>query len=201
MKFSFLSLFSVLFFTCISCSNSDQTSELELKKLEIEKKKLELEEKKLDHEMEQLSSTEQPKEKHSLEQPDANSDEFDFLNGEWSGFLEKKRIKIVIQSVVGNQLKGYNIVGNNKRPVQGTVTKLNVKRKATCQSNYCGYYKVVLSEPGDHKWDGVFTLEFEATSIDGAEENGIIYWNHYADGLWKSYDGKLVRNVMNLKNL
>jgi hypothetical protein len=200
MKFSFLSLFAVLFFTCISCSNSDQTSELELKKLEIEKKKLELEEKKLDHEMEQLSSTEQPKEKHSLEQPDANSEEFDFLNGEWSGFLEKKRIKIVIQSVVGNQLKGYNLVGKNKRPVQGTVTKLNVKRKATCQSNYCGYYKVVLSEPGDHKWDGVFTLEFEATSIDGAEENGIIYWNHYADGLWKSYDGKLVHQVMNLNN-
>ncbi len=66
MNFSFLPLFAVLFFTCISCSNSDQTSELELKKLEIEKKKLELEEKKLDHEMEQLSSTEQPKEKHSL---------------------------------------------------------------------------------------------------------------------------------------
>ena len=200
MKFSFLPLFSVLFFTCISCSNSDQTSELELKKLEIEKKKLELEEKKLDHEMEQLSSTEQPKEKHSLEQPDANSEEFDFLNGEWSGFIEKKELKIVIQSVVGNQLKGYNLVGKNKRPVQGTVTKLNVKRKATCQSNYCGYYKVVLSEPGDHKWDGVFTLEFEATSIDGAEENGIIYWNHYANGLWKSYDGKLVHQVMNLNN-
>lgn len=150
--------------------------------------------------MEQLSSTEQPKEKHSLEQPDASSEEFDFLNGEWSGFIEKKELKIVIQSVVGNQLKGYNLVGKNKRPVQGTVTKLNVKRKATCQSNYCGYYKVVLSEPGDHKWDGVFTLEFEATSIDGAEENGIIYWNHYADGLWKSYDGKLVHQVMNLNN-
>ena len=200
MNFSFLPLFAVLFFTCISCSNSDQTSELELKKLEIEKKKLELEEKKLDHEMEQLSSTEQPKEKHSLEQPNANSEEFDFLNGEWSGFIEKKELKIVIQSVVGNQLNGYNIVGNNKRPVQGTVTKLNVKRKATCETNYCGYYKVVLSEPGDHKWDGVFTLEFEATSIDGAEENGTIYWNHYANGLWKSYDGKLVHQVMNLKN-
>ncbi len=200
MNFSFLPLFAVLFFTCISCSNSDQTSELELKKLEIEKKKLELEEKKLDHEMEQLLSTEQPKEKHSLEQPNANSEEFDFLNGEWYGSIGQKEIKIIIQSVNGNQLKGYNLVGKNKRPVQGTVTKLNVKRKATCQSNYCGYYKVVLSEPGDHKWDGVFTLEFEATSIDGAEENGIIYWNHYADGLWKSYDGKLVHQVMNLNN-
>jgi hypothetical protein len=201
MNFSFLPLFAVLFFTCISCSNSDQTSELELKKLEIEKKKLELEEKKLDHEMEQLSSTEQPKEKHSLEQPNANSEEFDFLNGEWYGSIGQKEIKIIIQSVNGNQLKGYNLVGKNKRPVQGTVTKLNVKRKATCQSNYCGYYKVVLSEPGDHKWDGVFTLEFEATSIDGAEENGIIYWFHVGEGQWKSYDGKMIHVVNNLKNL
>ncbi len=201
MKFSFLPLLAILFFISISCSNSDQTSELELKRLELEKKRLELEEKKLDNEMEQLSSAEKPTENHSLEKLGAISDEFNFLNGEWSGFLEKKRIKIVIQSVVGNQLKGYNIVGNNKRPVQGTVTKLNVKRKATCETNYCGYYKVVLSEPGDHKWDGVFTLEFEATSIDGAEENGTIYWFHVGDGQWKSYDGKLVRNVMNLKNL
>lgn len=201
MKFSFLPLLAILFFISISCSNSDQTSELELKRLELEKKRLELEEKKLDNEMEQLSSAEKPTENHSLENTVSVSDEFNFLNGEWSGFLEKKRIKIVIQSVVGNQLKGYNIVGDNKRPVQGTVTKLNVKRKATCETNYCGYYKVVLSEPGDHKWDGVFTLEFEATSIDGAEENGTIYWFHVGDGQWKSYDGKLVRNVMNLKNL
>ena len=200
MKFSFLPLLAILFFISISCSNSDQTSELELKRLELEKKRLELEEKKLDNEMEQLSSAEKPTENHSLEKLGAISDEFNFLNGEWSGFLEKKELKIVIQSVVGNQLKGYNIVGNNKRPVQGTVTKLNVKRKATCETNYCGYYKVVLSEPGDHKWDGVFTLEFEATSIDGAEENGTIYWNHYANGLWKSYDGKLVHQVMNLNN-
>ena len=201
MKFSFLPLLAILFFISISCSNSDQTSELELKRLELEKKRLELEEKKLDNEMEQLSSAEKPTENHSLENTVSVSDEFNFLNGEWGGFLEKKRIKIVIQSVVGNQLKGYNIVGDNKRPVQGTVTKLNVKRKATCETNYCGYYKVVLSEPGDHKWDGVFTLEFEATSIDGAEENGTIYWFHVGDGQWKSYDGKLVRNVMNLKNL
>ena len=201
MKFSFLPLLAILFFISISCSNSDQTSELELKRLELEKKRLELEEKKLDNEMEQLSSAEKPTENHSLENTVSVSDEFNFLNGEWGGFLEKKELKIVIQSVVGNQLKGYNIVGNNKRPVQGTVTKLNVKRKATCETNYCGYYKVVLSEPGDHKWDGVFTLEFEATSIDGAEENGTIYWFHVGDGQWKSYDGKLVRNVMNLKNL
>ena len=201
MKFSFLPLLAILFFISISCSNSDQTSELELKRLELEKKRLELEEKKLDNEMEQLSSAEKPTENHSLENTVSVSDEFNFLNGEWGGFLEKKELKIVIQSVVGNQLKGYNIVGDNKRPVQGTVTKLNVKRKATCETNYCGYYKVVLSEPGDHKWDGVFTLEFEATSIDGAEENGTIYWFQVGDGQWKSYDGKLVRNVMNLKNL
>ena len=80
-------------------------------------------------------------------------------------------------------------------------SKLNVKRKATCQSDYCAYYKVILSEPGDHKWDGVFTLEFEATSIDGADENGTIYWFHVGDGQWKSYDGKLVNQVMNLKNI
>jgi len=159
-----------------------------------------LEENKNDNEMERLSSSEKSNEDRSLEKSVTNSDEFAFLNGEWNGFIEQKEIKIVIQSVIGNQLAGYNIVGNNKRPVQGTVTKLNVKRKASCETNYCAYYNVILSEPGDHKWDGVFTLEFEATSIDGSEENGIIYWNHYANGVWKSYDGKLVHQVMNMNN-
>ena len=200
MKFSFLPLFAVLFFSSISCSNSDPSTELELKRLELEKKRLELEEKKLTNEMQQQSSNETVSKETQVVKQSVDSDEFQFLKSEWIGFIEKKELKIVIQSVVGNQLKGYNIVGNNKRPVQGTVTKLNVKRKATCETNYCGYYKVVLSEPGDHKWDGVFTLEFEGTSIDGVEDNGTIYWFHSAEGLWKSYDGKLVHQVMNLKN-
>ena len=201
MKFSFFTVFSILFFTSISCSNSDQTSEIELKKIELENKKLELEEKKFDTEVEQRSSRVNSNKDQLTVKSTETSDEFDFLNGEWYGSIGNKQIRIMIESVVGNQLKGYNIVSNNKRPIQGTVTKLNVKRKATCQSDYCAYYKVILSEPGDHKWDGVFTLEFEATSIDGAEENGTIYWFHVGDGQWKSYDGKLVNQVMNLKNI
>jgi hypothetical protein len=194
MKFSFFTVFSVLFFTSISYSNSDQTSEIELKKIELE-------EKKFDTVMEQRSSRVNSNKDQLTVKSTETSDEFDFLNGEWYGSIGNKQIRIMIESVVGNQLKGYNIVSNNKRPIQGTVKKLNVKRKATCQSDYCAYYKVILSEPGDHKWDGVFTLEFEATSIDGAEENGTIYWFHVGDGQWKSYDGKLVNQVMNLKNI
>ena len=185
---------SILFFTSISYSNSDQTSEIELKKIELE-------EKKFDTVMEQRSSRVNSNKDQLTVKSTETSDEFDFLNGEWYGSIGNKQIRIMIESVVGNQLKGYNIVSNNKRPIQGTVTKLNVKRKATCQSDYCAYYKVILSEPGDHKWDGVFTLEFEATSIDGADENGTIYWFHVGDGQWKSYDGKLVNQVMNLKNI
>ena len=194
MKFSFFTVFSILFFTSISYSNSDQTSEIELKKIELE-------EKKFDTVMEQRSSRVNSNKDQLTVKSTEISDEFDFLNGEWYGTIGKKQIRIMIESVVGNQLKGYNIVSNNKRPIQGTVTKLNVKRKATCQSDYCAYYKVILSEPGDHKWDGVFTLEFEATSIDGADENGTIYWFHVGDGQWKSYDGKLVNQVTNLKNI
>ena len=194
MKFSFFTVFSILFFTSISYSNSDQTSEIELKKIELE-------EKKFDTVMEQRSSRVNSNKDQLTVKSTEISDEFDFLNGEWYGSIGNKQIRIMIESVVGNQLKGYNIVSNNKRPIQGTVKKLNVKRKATCQSDYCAYYKVILSEPGDHKWDGVFTLEFEATSIDGADENGTIYWFHVGDGQWKSYDGKLVNQVMNLKNI
>ena len=131
MKFSFLPLFAVLFFSSISCSNSDQSSELELKRLELEKKRLELEEKKLNNEMQQQSSSETVSKEPQVVKQSVDSDDFQFFKGEWRGFIEKKELKIVIQSVVGNQLNGYNIVGNNKRPVQGTVTKLNVKRKAT----------------------------------------------------------------------
>ena len=90
MKFSFFAVFSVLFFTSISCSNSDQTSDLKLKKIEIEKKKLEIEEKKLDNEMEQLSSTNNSNRDQAQQNLGAISDEFNFLNGEWNGFIAQK---------------------------------------------------------------------------------------------------------------
>ena len=96
MKFSFFTVFSILFFTSISYSNSDQTSEIELKKIELE-------EKKFDTVMEQRSSRVNSNKDQLTVKSTETSDEFDFLNGEWYGSIGNKQIRIMIESVVGNQ--------------------------------------------------------------------------------------------------
>jgi len=94
----------------------------------------------------------------------------DFV-GTWSGKLGEKDLVIVITSARGDILEGHNVVGNNKRPVKGTVMA------------DADVFTLTLSEPGDDTWDGVFTLKVKNDN------------NFNATGHWKANNGKSEKQV------
>ena len=105
----------------------------------------------------------------------------DDLVGTWEGTMSNKKLQIVIQENVDDKVKGYNILGKNKRPVKGTVKYID--RGGEClRGIYC---TVILKEPGDDKWDGVFNAYFY-TGI--GEGDGRFY---IAQGKWGANNGKL----------
>lgn len=97
----------------------------------------------------------------------------DILKGNWTGKLGEKGLSLFISQIENGQISGSNQVGDNKRTVSGALQKIDLKT-----------YSAVLHEPGDHTWDGVFTLTFK-------EINGV--WE--GRGSWKSNNGKLNREV------
>jgi hypothetical protein len=113
----------------------------------------------------------------------------DDLVGTWEGTMSNKKLQIVIQENVDDKVKGYNILGKNKRPVKGTVKYID--RGGEClRGIYC---TVILKEPGDDKWDGVFTLDF--SFCPELDDNGEIIKSEantpYCIGKWKANNGKL----------
>ncbi|MCD6017639.1 MAG: hypothetical protein K0S53_760 [Bacteroidetes bacterium] len=79
--------------------------------------------------------------------------------------LENK-INIALDSISGDVIYGHSVVAGNIRPFQGT---FNLKD---------GMYTVVAKEPGDNKYDGVFTFTL-------SPDNGTL------NGVWTSNDKKL----------
>lgn len=94
----------------------------------------------------------------------------DFI-GTWTGKLGDKDFQIVLISAQGDNIEGYNVVGDNKRAIKGTVTADD------------DVYTFTLSEPGDDKWDGVFTLKMNNDN------------NFNAIGQWKANNGKSSKDV------
>lgn len=92
--------------------------------------------------------------------------------GLWKGKLGEKDLEIVIDRAENNLISGQNTVEGNSRKISG---EYGVKSNKT---------EAVLEEPGDHKWDGVFRLEFSV------RDNRLV-----ASGNWKSNNGKLDRTV------
>lgn len=114
----------------------------------------------------------------------------DTMLGRWIGEMSGKKLTIVIEKVEGNQLFGYNQLGNNNRALKGTF--VDGDWAESCSKAY----KTTLAEPGDDKWDGVFTITFVGyTDVD--DETGDCIGNDYrgveAMGSWKSNNGKLTR--------
>ena len=112
--------------------------------------------------------------------------EYKYLLGKWKGKLRDKNLTIVIENIDGKTVTGYNVAGSNKRALKGMIYPDDRDRGGDCFN--CTVYKLVLSEPGDDKWDGVFTVyfqEYEEVDIDGG---GFTY---SGSGKWKSNNGKL----------
>jgi hypothetical protein len=175
----------------VACGSGEGTgnSSLEKEKLELEKKKLELEEAqfKADQEKKENSkdeSTEDNKEASKIKS------EYKFLLGKWNGSLRNKTLTIVIEDIDGNTVSGYNIAGTNKRPLTGRIYPDDQDRGGP--EPPLSVYKLVLSEPGDDKWDGVFTLYLEKYEEENLDGGG---YNYLGSGLWKSNNGKLSGDI------
>jgi hypothetical protein len=71
--------------------------------------------------------------------------------GTYTGPFGDKSIKLVIEKIDGSNVSGYNIVGTNKRPINGRINN--------------GIFE--LSEPGTDKWDGIFTFSIKGNLATG----------------------------------
>ena len=115
---------------------------------------------------------------------------YSFILGNWKGTLRNKKFALEIESIDGSEIKGYNIVDANRRPVSGTITPDDRGGAGECGGNQTTY-KVILREPGDDKWDGFFTLYFsdcEQVNLNSGEVYGHYFSVH---GNWEAYSGKL----------
>ncbi len=117
-------------------------------------------------------------------------EDLSYILGTWKGTIGSDAITIVIENVEGYFVTGYNIVGGNRRPISGTLEDSGYA--VVCATACNG----TLNEPGDHKWDGSFELQFEGV-YEGYEETeeGPDCWGDYigssAWGTWKGNNSSL----------
>ena len=115
-----------------------------------------------------------------------------YIIGKWVGHLRDKKITIVIESIKGDIVSGYNIVGKNNRPLSGKIIEDVRDNGGECLNGMS--FKTILKEPGDDKWDGFFTIYFaDCPTID--ELDNILSHSYSGHGEWKSFSGKLSGEV------
>ena len=109
--------------------------------------------------------------------------------GTWTGEMSGKKLTLVIEKINGTDLIGYNILGSNKRELKGMFTNGSVD--LPCST----VYDATLNEPGDDKWDGIFTVKFIGFE-DTNETNECIgnLKGQEAQGEWKSNNGKSIKS-------
>jgi hypothetical protein len=140
-------------------------------------------------------SVEESEPETPAEKPAKTKSEHQFVLGKWTGTLRDKKLTIVIESIQGNEVKGYNIAGKNKRSLTGKIMDDDRGGDGECGGNQMAY-KVVLNEPGDDKWDGTFTLYFgDCPEYDDQMEN-IVSHSYSVYGSWRAFSGKLSGDVM-----
>jgi hypothetical protein len=190
----FYVLFSILISSC-GDSNNASNNELEKEKLELEKKKLELEEAKLKEGQNNSSNKSEVQSEGDSKKTNSVKSEYTYLLGKWKGKLKDKNLSIVIENIDGKTVTGYNVAGSNRRALKGLIYPDDRDRGGECLD--CIVYKLVLSEPGDDKWDGVFTVYFEKYEEVNIDGGGFTY---SGTGKWKSNNGKLSGDIELSKN-
>ena len=139
-------------------------------------------------------STEISKSESKTETPvSQTNDESSVMIGKWTGDMGGKQITIVIEKISGNELFGYNSVGDNKRDIKGTFIVSSWDQ--ACSKAF----EATLNEPGDDKWDGVFTIKFvgyedQEEGTDGIECKGNLKGQE-AMGDWKANNGKSTKEL------
>ncbi len=109
--------------------------------------------------------------------------------GKWTGNLGDKPLTVVIEKIEGNVLTGYNIVGTNQRPLKGTF--VDHQWGQLCSTAY----EATLKEPGDDKWDGVFTIVFVGYEDDKLVDDSPVCIGNLqgseAHGSWEANNGQM----------
>jgi len=137
-------------------------------------------------EQKQVTDTQQPKQE-SVKADDKWTTEHSLVYGIYTGTIGSKKFTLKIEAVSGNKVKGYNITGTNKRPVEGVFTEAHGEfdqfgdKTVMVTTNI---YSLTLKEPGTDEWDGEFKLRIELCD-----------WFGEGKGTWKSYNGKLNRTI------
>ena len=98
------------------------------------------------------------------------------------GTIGEKEFKLFIETVSGESVQGYNVTGSNRRPVKGRI--VNKRKEPTGLGGNYTIYKLILTEPGDDKWDGEFNIDLWISDI-----------GRHGQGTWKSFNGKLERQI------
>ena len=134
----------------------------------------------------------------SKQQKKAKS-KFHYLEGKWIGEMNNKQIEFFLEKIdnLGN-VSGYNIVGNNKRPISGTIKPANWDQPCSIA------HLLTLKEPGNQTWDGVFTIKFIAYQDEVETDEGLDCGGEFigteAEGSWKANNGKANKKLTLTKN-
>lgn len=102
------------------------------------------------------------------------------LLGSFVGPFGDNKITLLITKVLGDSVEGRSVVGGNDRPFSGLAKNTN------------GIYSIVAKEPGDDKYDGMFTISFEEKNPNAITGN----WKPYKeDSHGGAKDFSLTRNI------
>jgi len=105
-----------------------------------------------------------------------------FIVDTYLGTIGNKDFKLFIEKVDDENVEGYNVAGTNKRPLKGRIVG-----KWTEPTGLGGNYtifKLILTEPGNDKWDGEFNIDLWISDI-----------GRHGEGYWKSFNGQLEHNI------
>lgn len=115
-------------------------------------------------------------EKVDPEIPEPDTFNYDTLKGMYIGEFGGSDIRIILNYVSSKNAIGYNIHKGLQRNLNGKVTRSG------------NSIKLVLNEPGDNKFDGIFTIDF----IDEDE---------HPKGIWEPNDKNLPKRNFRLEKL
>lgn len=127
---------------------------------------------------------------------DVNNDpKFANLLGSYNGEMGGKPLIIEITSIVNGEVVGFNVLGENNRPLKGTCTETEERADGPDYFMGCDF---ILNEPGDDEWDGVFEIQFDGYGeSEGSEGDRTVYSQeniqYEIKGKWKANNGKLER--------
>ena len=140
----------------------------------------------IDNSAEQSSIQQTTSNNPTIASENKGTESTDVILGSWTGEMGGKTLTIVVEKVTGTELIGYNILGTNKRPIKGTY------KDGEWAQSCSKAFDAILNEPGDDKWDGVFTIKF--VGYEDTNDNNECQGNlkgQEASGEWKSNNGKM----------